>query len=146
MGICGVGIAEVCVTGLILTSLILGTMGFSWPAALGLGRPLGLTATAQVLPSLKSSGRINSPFGEKAFSILLFQDLAIVPMITIVAALSRAPADPSAPPGELLALYTVGAIIGLVLAGRFLVNPPTRLVGRSAERRGGNEGVRTCKS
>src|SRR3546814_16041240 len=66
--------------------------------------------------------------------ILLFQDLAIVPMITIVAALSRAPADPSAPPGEMLALYTVGAIIGLVLAGRFLVNPLLRLVGRYGER------------
>src|SRR3546814_2953582 len=55
-------------------------------------------------------------------------------MITRVAALSRAPADPSAPPGEMLALYTVGAIIGLVLAGRFLVNPLLRLVGRYGER------------
>src|SRR3546814_19271574 len=55
-------------------------------------------------------------------------------MITIVAVLSRAPADPSAPPGGVLALYTVGAIVGLVLAGRFLVNPLLRLVGRYGER------------
>src|SRR3546814_7458779 len=111
--ICGLGLAQVFVTGLILTALILGTLGFSWQAALVLGLPLALSSTAQVLPSLKSSGRIYSPFGEKAFSILLFQDLAIVPMITIVEALSRAPADPSAPPGEMMALYTVGALIGL---------------------------------
>ncbi len=130
----GLGLAQVVVTGLILTALILVTQGFSWQAALVLGLPLALSSTAQVLPSLKSSGRINSPFGEKVFSILLFQDLAIVPMITIVAALSRAPADPSAPPGGVLALYTVGAIIGLVLAGRFLVNPLLRLVGRYGER------------
>src|SRR3546814_15625542 len=55
-------------------------------------------------------------------------------MITRVAALSRAPADPSAPPGGVLALYTVGAIVGLVLAGRFVVNPLLRLVGRYGER------------
>lgn len=130
----GLGLAQVVVTGLVLTGLILATQGFSWQAALVLGLPLALSSTAQVLPSLKSSGRINSPFGEKAFSILLFQDLAIVPMITIVAALSRTPADPSAPPGGVLALYTLAAIAGLVLSGRFLVNPLLRLVGRYGER------------
>ncbi|HRE36187.1 MAG TPA: cation:proton antiporter, partial [Sphingopyxis terrae] len=125
---------QVVVTGLILTGLIFVTLAFSPAAALALGLPLALSSTAQVLPSLKSSGRINSPFGEKAFSILLFQDLAIVPMITIIAALSRAPADPSAPPGALLALYTLLAIAGLVLAGRFVVNPLLRLVARYGER------------
>ncbi|MFC0102146.1 cation:proton antiporter domain-containing protein [Sphingopyxis terrae] len=130
----GLGLAQVVVTGLILTGLIFVTLGFSPAAALALGLPLALSSTAQVLPSLKSSGRINSPFGEKAFSILLFQDLAIVPMITIIAALSRAPADPSAPPGALLALYTLLAIAGLVLAGRFVVNPLLRLVARYGER------------
>ncbi len=130
----GLGLAQVVITGLVLTALILLTQGFSWQAALVLGLPLALSSTAQVLPSLKSSGRINSPFGEKAFSILLFQDLAIVPMITIVAALSRAPADPSTPPGGMLALYTVLAIVGLVLAGRFVVNPLLTVIGRYGER------------
>ncbi len=130
----GLGSAQVVITGLILAGLILLALGFSWQAALALGLPLALSSTAQVLPSLKSSGRINSPFGEKAFSILLFQDLAIVPMITIIAALSRAPADPSAPPGWQMGLYTVGAIAVLVLVGRFLVNPLLRLIGRYGER------------
>ncbi|MDZ3833554.1 MAG: cation:proton antiporter [Sphingopyxis sp.] len=130
----GLGMTQVAVTGIVLIGLIFLTQGFSLAAAIALGLPLALSSTAQVLPSLKSSGRINSPFGEKAFSILLFQDLAIVPMITIVAALSRAPADPSAPPGAMLALYTVAAIIGLVLAGRFIVNPLLRLIGRYGER------------
>ncbi len=130
----GLGFAQVAITGLILAALIFLTLGFSWQAALALGLPLALSSTAQVLPGLKSSGRINSPFGEKAFSVLLFQDLAIVPMITIIAVLSRAPADPSAPPGWMLALYTVAAIIGLVLAGRFILNPLLRLIGRYNER------------
>ena len=55
-------------------------------------------------------------------------------MITIIAALSRAPADPAAPPGWQLGLYTVAAIAGLVLAGRFLIRPLFRLVGRISER------------
>lgn len=130
----GLGFAQVAITGLILSALIFLTLGFSWQAALALGLPLALSSTAQILPGLKSSGRINSPFGEKAFSVLLFQDLAIVPMITIIAVMSRAPADPSAPPGWTLALYTVAAIIGLVLAGRFILNPLLRLIGRYNER------------
>lgn len=130
----GLGLAQVVLTGLVLTGLLILTLGFSWQAALALGLPLALSSTAQVLPSLKSSGRINSPFGEKAFSILLFQDLAIVPMITIVAVLSRAPANPDAPPGWQMAFFTLWAIIVLVLVGRFVVNPLLRIVGRYGER------------
>lgn len=130
----GLGLMQVVVTGLVLTGLIHLTLGFSPAASLALGLPLALSSTAQVLPGLKSSGRINSPFGEKAFSILLFQDLAIVPMITIVAVLSRAPADPSAPPGWQMAFFTLWAIVVLVLAGRFVVNPLLRIIGRYGER------------
>ncbi|MBE1527331.1 CPA2 family monovalent cation:H+ antiporter-2 [Sphingopyxis sp. OAS728] len=130
----GLGLMQVVVTGLVLTGLIHLTLGFSPAASLALGLPLALSSTAQVLPGLKSSGRINSPFGEKAFSILLFQDLAIVPMITIVAVLSRAPTDPSAPPGWQMAFFTLWAIVVLVLAGRFVVNPLLRIIGRYGER------------
>ena len=129
----GLGLLQVVVCGLAIAAVILvGTM-FSWGAALALGFPLALSSTAQVLPSLKSSGRINTPFGERAFSVLLFQDLAIVPLITMIAALSRAPADPAAPPGWMLGLYTVGAVIGLVLAGRYIIGPLLRLIGRLGE-------------
>ncbi len=107
---------------------------FSPAAALAVGLPLALSSTAQVLPMLQSAGRMKTPFGERAFSILLFQDLSIVPMITIVAALSRAPAPADAPPGWLLGVYTVLAIVGLVAAGRFLLRPMFRLIGVLGER------------
>ncbi|MCB2013932.1 MAG: cation:proton antiporter [Sphingobium sp.] len=128
------GLAQVVISGLVLAGILyFGTL-FTLGAAIALGLPLALSSTAQVLPGLKSSGRINSPFGEKAFSILLFQDLSIVPLITIIAALSRNPADAVGPPGWQLALYTVGAIIGLVLAGRFLLRPLLNFVGQHGER------------
>lgn len=130
----GLGQMQVLLCGLALAACVYVLAGFTWGAAIALGLPLALSSTAQVLPSLKSSGRINTPFGERAFSILLFQDLAIVPLITLIAALSRAPADASAPPGWMLGLHTVLAITGLVLAGRFVIRPLLRLAGRLGER------------
>jgi glutathione-regulated potassium-efflux system protein KefB len=130
----GLGFLQVAVSGIALSLLILAATPLSLGAAIAIGLPLALSSTAQVLPSLRASGEINTPPGERAFSILLFQDLSLVPLITIIAALSRAPADPATPPGWQLGLYTLGAIVGLVLAGRFLINPLFRLVGRIAER------------
>lgn len=130
----GLGLLQVVLAGLALAGVIYFFTPFSGAAALALGLPLALSSTAQVLPLLRSAGRMNTPFGERAFSILLFQDLSIVPLITVIAALSRAPADPSAPPGWLMAVYTVLAVAGLGLAGRFIINPLFRLIGRMGER------------
>lgn len=130
----GLGLAQVVLCGLALTAFLTAGTGFTPAGALALGLPLALSSTAQVLPMLRSSGRLNTPFGEKSFSILLFQDLSIVPLITIIAALSRAPADLSAPPGWLLAVYTVAAVAGLVLAGRYILTPLLRLIGGLGER------------
>ena len=130
----GLGLMQVIVCGLALAALIYATLGFSVQASLALGLPLALSSTAQVLPMLRSTGQLNHPRGERAFSVLLFQDLSIVPLITIIAALSRAAPDPDAPAGWTLALYTIAAVAGLVLAGRFVLNPLFRLVGRFGER------------
>ena len=130
----GLGLLQVGLCGVALAIIIYGTTPFSIAAAVALGLPLALSSTAQVLPMLQSAGRLRTPFGERAFSILLFQDLSIVPMITIIAALSRNPADATGPPGWLLGLYTVVAIVGLVLAGRFLLRPFFRLIGNLGER------------
>ncbi len=130
----GLGVMQVTLSGLAITSLVYFATGFSLAASLAIGLPLALSSTAQVLPSLRASGEINTPPGERAFSILLLQDLSIVPLITIIAAMSRAPPDPSVPPGWQLGLYTVAAIVGLVLAGRYLINPLFRLIGRVSER------------
>ncbi|MES2137358.1 MAG: monovalent cation:proton antiporter-2 (CPA2) family protein, partial [Pseudomonadota bacterium] len=130
----GLGLLQVVLCGLALSGLLYFALGISPEAALAIGLPLGLSSTAQVLPMLRSDNELNTPQGERAFSILLFQDLAIVPMITIIAAMSRVPPDPSAPVGWTLALYTVLAVIALVLIGRVVLNPLFRLVGRLGER------------
>ncbi len=130
----GLGLLQVTLSGLALAALIHFAAGFSLFASLAIGLPLALSSTAQVLPSLRADGSINTPAGERAFSVLLFQDLSIVPLITIIAAMSRVPPGPDAVPGWQLAAFTLAAIVGLVLAGRFLINPLFRLVGRISER------------
>ena len=130
----GLGLIQVLVCGLALSGLLHVALNISIEASLAIGLPLGLSSTAQVLPMLRSSGLMNQPHGERAFSILLFQDISLVPLITIIAAMSRAPADPGTPTGTMLALHTVAAVVGLVIVGRLFLNPLFRLVGRFGER------------
>src|SRR5689334_5462033 len=130
----GLGLAQVVLCGLALSGLIYLVLDLSIEASFAVGLPLALSSTAQVLPMLRADNELNTPQGERAFSILLLQDLAIVPMITIIAAMARVAPDPSAPTGWRLALYTVLAVIALVLVGRVALNPLFRLVGRLGER------------
>ena len=130
----GLGLAQVVLCGIAIALIIRLGAGFSWAAAIALGLPLALSSTAQVLPMLQSAGRLRTPFGERACSVLLFQDLSLVPLITLIAALSRNPADAAGPPGWVLALNTALAVVGLILAGRFLLRPLLRLIGNLGER------------
>ena len=130
----GLGLTQVAMCGLAIACIIHFGAGFSWAASVALGLPRALSSTAQVLPMLQSSGRMRTPFGERAFSVLLFQDLSIVPLITIIAVMSRNPAAAGGPPGWVLAANTVLAIVGLILAGRFLLRPLFRLIGNLGER------------
>jgi len=130
----GLGLAQVVICGLLLSLFIHVALGVTPFASLAIGLPLALSSTAQVLPMLRADGDLNTPQGERAFSILLLQDLSIIPLITIVVAMSRVAPDPNAPTGWTLALYTVGAVIALVAAGRLLLNPMFRLIGRLGER------------
>ena len=130
----GLGALQVVLCGVAISLVVWLATQSSIAAALALGLPLALSSTAQVLPMLQSAGRMKTPFGERAFSILLFQDLSIVPLITIVAVMSRNPADASGPPGWLLFVYTAIAVVGLILAGRFVLRPLFRVIGNMGER------------
>ena len=132
--ILGLGLAQVVLCGLAISALLYFVPGFSAKAALAIGLPLALSSTAQVLPWLRSENELNTAQGERAFSILLFQDLSIVPLITIIAAMAPVAVDPSAPTGWMLGLFTVLAVIGLVVFGRLVLNPLLRFIGRMGER------------
>ncbi|WP_300975041.1 cation:proton antiporter [Sphingomonas sp. LHG3406-1] len=129
----GLGLAQLLAAGAVLSVLVKLVLGLAWGPALAIGLALGLSSTAQVLPMLRSTGEMNSPHGERAFSILLLQDLALIPLITLTAALSVG-GDPDSPSGLEMTGLTIAAVIGLVLAGRFLIAPLYTLIGRLGER------------
>jgi Kef-type K+ transport system membrane component KefB/voltage-gated potassium channel Kch len=129
----GLGISQVLLCGAALILLALLVRDVSLAAAIAIGMPLALSSTAQVLPFLRSTGEINTRTGERAFSVLLLQDLAIVPMLIVLTAMSRAPGAEAQPAWQPI-LYSAAAIAGLVLVGRYLLNPLLRLVGRISER------------
>ena len=124
----GLGSAQVILCGLGLFGLLYISTSFTAEAALVIALPLGLSSTALVMQMMQERGLTGSSFGERSFAILLFQDLAIVPMLTVVTAFSRLP-NPDAVPGWQTAAMTAGALGGLVLAGRYLLPSVFRVIG-----------------
>ena len=133
--ILGLGLTQVALCGAALFAVLWFATSYPYAAAIALGLPLALSSTAQVLPMLQSGGNLRTPVGERAFSILLFQDLSIIPLLAIVAALGTQGAEQAGPVSGWLQLpVALGACVGLVLAGRFALRPLLRLIGRLGER------------
>ncbi|WP_420141408.1 cation:proton antiporter [Sphingomonas sp.] len=80
----GLGAAELFLSGLVLGLAFRLLLGLSWPGALGLGTALALSSTALVLPMTGMTGAV----GRRAFSMLLFEDVALVPIIFTLGALA----------------------------------------------------------
>ncbi|MEW7006952.1 MULTISPECIES: monovalent cation:proton antiporter-2 (CPA2) family protein [unclassified Lentilitoribacter] len=120
--ILGMGSIQVLVTGLILMAFSYYFAVDSISTAIVIGFSLALSSTAFTLQILNESGDLNRSYGQKAFSILLFQDIAIIPLLALVAILAPS-ADPST--DSMLQDVTIAAlaIIFLILTGRYLLNP-----------------------
>lgn len=129
----GLGTLQVVVCGLALAgALLLGT-NFTWQAAVVVGLALALSSTALDVQILQDQQKINTPMGERVISIHLLQDLAIVPLLLVTSALSRVHDADAVSGWEMLGLSLI-AIGGLVLAGRYLMNPMFRLIAMTGTR------------
>lgn len=129
----GLGAAQVGITGLVIAALGLAFAGLTVSAALVIGFGLALSSTAFALQILEERGEINRRHGQRSFAILLFQDVAIVPLLAVIPLL--APAGTDAPQmGVTDFLLGLGAIAVLVAAGRYLLNPLFRIIGNTGAR------------
>lgn len=129
----GLGFLQVMISGLVLMALVIGFTELSVGAAIAIGFGLALSSTAFALQILGERGELNQRHGQKAFAILLFQDLAIVPLLAIVPFLAPVAAEM----GSSMvrdALVAFGALALLVLAGRYLLNPLFRIIGNTGAR------------
>ncbi|UPG86112.1 monovalent cation:proton antiporter-2 (CPA2) family protein [Luteibacter aegosomatis] len=105
--------------------------GLTWKAALIVGGSLALSSTAfglQILAERKEAGTV---YGRQAFAILLFQDLAAIPLIAAVPLLGGALARDSHAPDPMMALRVVGTIFAVIVGGRLLLRHVFRFVARA---------------
>lgn len=129
----GLGSSQVVLSGLVLTLLVYGAGLLDWRGALVAGFGLALSSTAFALQLLDDYGDMNSRYGQRSFSILLFQDLAIVPLLAMVSVLGLQGGEAQHSP-----LIEVGialaAVIGMIFAGRYLLTPMFQIIGRTGAR------------
>ena len=127
--ILGLGLAQVLACGALLSGV---GIAFGWPPAVAVLGAMGfvLSSTAVIMKMLDERGATATPAGQRAVSILLLEDLSIIPLLALVAflGLAHGTAVESARPAWLSVLLALAAIAALVAAGRWALNPLFRVV------------------
>lgn len=126
----GVGAAQVLLSAALLAGLLMLT-DFAWQAAVVGGIGLAMSSTAMALQLMREKGMNRSESGQLGFSVLLFQDLAVIPALALVPLLAGS-AD------EHFDWMKVGmkvlAFVGMLIGGRYLLRPVFRFIAASGVR------------
>ncbi len=122
----GAGSVQVIATAALIGGLAF-ALGLGWKAALIVGLGLSLSSTAIDLQLLAERKEIGSPHGRLGFAILLFQDVAAIPILALIPMLGSSHASSLGAPSEwLAALRVIGTIALVVVGGRYLLRPMFR--------------------
>jgi glutathione-regulated potassium-efflux system ancillary protein KefC/glutathione-regulated potassium-efflux system protein KefB len=123
----GLGSAQVLATTLAIGATACFGLDQNWQSSLIIGFGLSMSSTALVLQLLAERGQLNSQYGRSAFSILLFQDIAVLPALALLpllgAVVARTPGS-----GGVLALKFVAVLATVVIGGRYVLRPMLRIV------------------
>ena len=107
----------------------------NWQHAVVVGMVLSLSSTAIVLQTLNEKGLMRNDSGQSAFAVLLFQDIAVIPMLAILPLLAVSEvgtfSDKHNLPGWQSALMVLGVVIGIVLVGRWLSRSAFRIIAQT---------------
>ena len=132
----GLGAAQLALTTAILAGIALAIGLVSWRGAIVVGLALAMSATAIALKILEERGDLQQTYGQRAFAILLFQDMSVVPLLALLPLL--APGGDAAHANLADAAWSVGkiaaAIVIVTVAGRYLLNPFLRLLAGTGAR------------
>ena len=124
----GGGGAQMVLTGAALMVALL-LLGMPWQAALAAGAALAMSSTAIAMQTMTERALLNAPVGRGAFAVLLFQDIAAIPLIALVPLLGGA--AQASGHGWTDAARAIGAIAGVAFIGRYLTRPLMRLIARA---------------
>jgi glutathione-regulated potassium-efflux system protein KefB len=127
----GSGSLQVITCALALGAIGYFLFGLTWKAGVIVGGSLALSSTAFGLQILAERKEAGSAYGRQAFAILLFQDLAAIPLIAAVPLLGSAVAHDAHGPDMASVLRVVGTIFGVILGGRLLLRHVFRFVARA---------------
>ena len=129
--ILGMGGLQVLATALLVAALAIAT-GLAWPMALAVGLILAMSSTAIGLQSLDEKGLAKTEAGQSAFSVLLFQDIAVIPILAILPLLAYEKGVSTGHGPELnpwlQALMVIAIVTGIIIGGRFLMRPVFRVI------------------
>lgn len=128
--ILGLGTAQIVLSGALIALYPYFVVGRSLPASIVAGLGLALSSTALVMQLLEEKREVETGHGRTAFAVLLMQDLAIVPLLALVAFLSPLP-RPDGGPAWIAGAEMLAAVAAVVLTGRFLLSPFFGLLARS---------------
>lgn len=121
----GIVAGALCIAGLLL--------GAGWKTALIAALGLSLSSTAIALATLAERNLMATPAGSAGFAILLFQDMAAIPMIAVIPLLGAVAVEGRSP-GWLAALQAAAVIAGLIVGGRYLMRPVLRIIAKTGMR------------
>ena len=143
--ILGLGLAQVAGTTIVLGLLVWAT-GMHPLQALSMGLILSLSSTAIVMQSLQEKDLLRTNAGQSAFSVLLFQDIAVIPMLALFPLMATTlPAAGSggnhggfewvhSQPPLVQTFIVLGSVVAIIVVGRLLVGPALRLVAKTGMR------------
>ena len=123
----GLGSAQVIISAGVIAALAM-LFGLAPPAAVLVGLILALSSTAFVLQLLAEKKQLTTTHGRAAFAILLFQDLAVIPLIAILPMFGASAAQGFGMTGLVIAVAVIG---GLIVGGRYLLRPVLRIAART---------------
>ncbi len=138
--ILGMGSLQLAGTTLALFFTCLYFMDWSWKTTLVISLALALSSTAIVLQTLKEKGLSNTSMGRSSFAVLLFQDIAVIPILAFLPLLASSNIDPtndlhlsviSGYPSWLQTLIVIGIISTIYLSGRYLFVPLLHIVAKT---------------
>ncbi|KAF1032727.1 MAG: Glutathione-regulated potassium-efflux system protein KefC [Pseudomonas sp.] len=130
----GVGLAQVLLTAMVMGAVAFWAFGQTWNGAIVLGLGLALSSTAFGLQSLAERKELNQPHGRLAFAILLFQDIAAIPLIAMVPLLAGSSHPTTEAEGWHHGLQILASITVVIIGGRYLLRPVFRIVAKTGLR------------
>ncbi len=138
--ILGLGCSQVLVSAFLISALVFMIGSLPWQSSLVIGMVLALSSTAITLQMLNEKGLLNTDGGQNSFAVLLFQDIAIIPMLALFPLLAIYPVVDTDPQHTTLVeglpawehtLIVLGTVAFIIVAGRFIVGHIFRIIAKT---------------